>query len=263
MDDNQLKYTDLKAEFYLSTHYPELQNPIVVKSGQFYQNFTNDCMSVDEENRVVQLSRDGIFRFLPENLFFNEQSLTQNYHNGISVKQRSLIQQEEYNNLNTLFTPFDTRFFDTEMRIEKAINHAETDSVAILLKSLFNYDLSAERDPFIRKLAPFRLNASTIKGNLPILCYILKNIIHHDAHIETVYRTYKNRLRLPTIVITILIDNLTAIQYNKKMEQYENFINQFAEWFLPFECDYEYAIKDKTQPFILGQNLILDYSTQL
>lgn len=264
MNDNQLKYSNLKAEFYISLFYSDIDNPVAIKKGQFFQNFCNDCISVDTENNIVVLSRDGLYRQLPENIFFEEQSLS-SQDKQHTIKSRSLAQQAYKQIIENFFLPFDTLFFREELLIEKRINYAEINARHILLRTLFDYDINSERNTLIQQLAFFRLSSSTIKGNLRLLSYIIKSILKEDTRIDIDYRTFDETLRIkqPVILITVLITHLSATQYLKKMEQYDDFFQKLAEWFLPFDCDYEYAIKDKSQVFTLGDNLILDYNTQL
>ena len=71
-----------------------------------------------------------------------------------------------------------------------------------------------------------------------------------------------DRLR-NTLKINIYIEKLPAEDFRNLQKEADMFAKFLYEWFLPVDCDYEFKIKDKSERFVLGKAMTLDYNTYL
>jgi hypothetical protein len=268
---------DLRAEsivaalFYFKTKFD------VNTLGCFFKNYCEDIIEVTEdgtnESLTLDLSRDGIYHLLPESLFFHENRLLikkRGHLKKSEVSQADAIKEEikkqntEKKKLLSFFKFFDTQYFLTSLMLEKTIFDIENEKTTLIIKSIFNFDIASEDNPHIKKMACFLIYASQIRGDLFLLQKILSVILNccveikkRNKHIDGLSET------ILSIEFLVHIEGLSLKEYVDLNAEYEPLFYFVGEWFLPFEMDYSYKIKDKTQQFVLQKPLILDYNTQL
>ena len=73
----------VRAELLLNYLYPELEKEWMVQcKGTFFRNYSQDVLSLYEDEKKVSLARDGFLRLLPEGLLTKEEDLQ-----GVGVAQ--------------------------------------------------------------------------------------------------------------------------------------------------------------------------------
>jgi len=221
-------------------------------SGTFYRNYSSDLIEYDSSSNTITLSRDGIYNVLPEGLFFEEDELKSRKN---FEKSREKI-KEKKRDISHFFQPFDTEYFNLSLALEKQINNISEKGNTILLDLFFDNDnigAAAKTWSAASLLLP---QIGQIKGNEYAIGNILKTIL--DAKKVELIETDCNTKRF-----IIHIPNLSKEEYFEKTQQVSGIFTILEEYFLPFDIAYDFKIKDRTQKFIVGENLILDYNTNL
>jgi len=265
---------DIKAEPIIANN-PEAKFRINAR-GCFYRNFNEDIIESSNYNNntiEVNLSRDGIFHLLPESLFFSENRLLikkrkRNKNSDIiqedAIKEEIKKQNIDRKQLLVFFKYFDNKYFNSNILLEKCIYEIENNSFNILLNNFFDFDLTNEENQYIKKMAPLLIHADKIRGELFLLQKILSNVLNCKVEISR-----KNLLNIELSEVITSLEfiihkkDLTLSEYQTLNRDYKSFFEFIYEWFLPFEIDYVYKIKDITHRLVLKQTLILDYNTQL
>lgn len=255
--DKQIPIGDIKAETFLSLieNRPYCD---ITATGHFNRNTSEEIIEMDEYKNIlnVKLSRDGLMRHLPEALFFKESSLLhlreEAYH-----KELKRIKKEK-RALQAFFRPFDTILFENNLMLEECINDYSENIDEKLIQFYFGIDLEKEKNPLIRQIAPFVLKASEIRGDFDKMQKLLEVLFKRKVELLFVEKS-----ALITVQFIIHIPQLTTEKYKERMTLLGEFFAFFSEYFLPFDMNYDYQIKDKNQVFRLGENLILDYNTQI
>lgn len=252
-----------RAELVLNLFDVSLDKVSIEKKGRFYKGYCYDI--VESDASTISLARNGLMHFLPEGLFYDEEYLRQ--HSPEEDQKKRLENLSQIKKLYAIFfKSLDNIFFRQEFALEKKISELEVDRDAILLNEIYGFDLHRERDPFVARLAVLRLHAPQVKGNVFILSHFVSAIIGERVYMETV-KTVADTQQISEVVSSVRfiieIPSLSAEAYNKKMEQLELFFSLLSQWFLPFDLDCDYCIKDRRQRMILGEQLVLDYNTQL
>ena len=223
---------ELKAESLLALS--DMQDAVVKMKGIFYRNYSSDLMSHPTDSEKIELSRDSIFHLLREGLFFDEDD----------IKDKDKF-EEKKEKRELFFLPFDSEYFNLSLKLEKEIND-------ICEKDLLNLP----RSPYFPNLTCL---AGVIRGNEPLIIDILKTIINAPK-IELIKNNHSEFIKKTFI---IHIPKLSTEQYAQKKLQISKIFEIFKEYFLPFDIEYDFKIKDRQQKFILHENLILDYNINL
>ena len=245
MEQKISDFQELKAESVLSLY--GLQDFVVEMKGIFHRNYSPDLMSKPTDNDRIELSRDSIYHLLPEGLFFGDDELKNNELFKEKKKRRKLF-----------FQPFDTEYFNLSLKLEKELND-------IFEKHLFNLKNHIDKDilPEIKEdiicLSDF---INRVRGNEMLIIDILKLILNIQK-IELVKNNHPDYPEITRKTFIIHILNLSTEEYFQKNHQIEKIFTVFEEYFLPFDVEYDFKIKDRQQKFILYENLILDYNTNL
>jgi len=239
---------ELKAESVLSLY--DLQDFAVEMKGIFHRNYSPDLMSKPTDKDKIELSRDSIYHLLPENLFFGDNELKNSENLKEKKRKRKLF-----------FQPFDNEYFNFLLKLEKEINNIFGKYI-FNMTSYPNWEMpqkTAEDTLDVLNLSDF---ASEIRGNETLIVDILK-IILNVSKIELIKNdnsAYQEPIRKTFI---IHIPKLSNEEYFQKSNQVVKMFEIFKEYFLPFDMEYDFKIKDKQQKFILSENLILDYNTNI
>ena len=229
-------------------------------SGQFYKEYSPDLLSVDSTTKTVELSRDGLFQILPEAMFFNEDFLREDNEDVLKQKLDYLKYQKEL--LKVYFEAFDTLIFQNELYFYQVLESAECERDNILLSEFYNIDITKEMNPLCRQLARLLLDGDTIKGDLRIVAFCIRAILHVDLTYDVISHIVDNS-KYTLVQYILFIDGLSSRDYKQRMENYYEFFNRLEQWFLPYDCEADFCIKGRNQPFILGEPLTLDYNTRL
>lgn len=253
--------SEISAEMLLNFLYPEEIDQWVVKDkGTFYRNYTPDVLSVDAKARYVALSRDGFIKLLPQGLITTDNELKGDdfYDKYVALFNRKQLLQE-------VFKPIDSFTFRRRLHIERKVSQLLNDKATYLLKKFYHFDLSKEKNPYVKTLAMLLPNISKLRANFGIVRDLLQILVGCEVEMNTDRYSEKDDTRcwLPWLKYDLLIDDLTTPQYNllrKDMLELEHFIN---EWFMPFDVKCSLRIKQHGYPCKVEENLTLDYNTEL
>lgn len=255
---------DVSAELALWATGTDISQLSVSKKGRFYKGYTRDLMEIDSSTGEISLARSGLKNFLPEGLFFNEDYLRQEKDDELKMKQKIETIRVAKHRLDVFFKGFDTVFFRLEYRLAQKIAKMECEQLNIILHDVFNIDIEKERNPYVRRLAYLSI-VPLAKGDMSQLGFFLQSILNERVHVEIRKRavlTDKPSALYTFIRFVIMIEGLTTDEYRYRMDLFEPFFSFFQQWFLPFDCECDYCIKDYSQRFRLDQSLTLDYNTQ-
>jgi hypothetical protein len=224
--------------------------------GIFSRNYAEDLLSVqqDEGNFTFELSRDGIFQLLPENLFFEENKL-KNFSKG-DFKDNYKQFEKEKKQFELFFQVFDREYFKQSLALEETLNDIAEKGNAIfepLLEDVFEADTDNEYILKLKKLLPF---ASQIRGNLALLTDVLKNVF-------SVKKIDVKKTKPLFVLFIIHKEGLSKEEYLEINKKADDFFDYFCRWFMSVELECDYKFKDYSAPFTLGNTLILDYNTNL
>lgn len=246
---------DLLAELQLATCYPEEKWWDVVYMSTFKRNFSNDVLKCEPERHKAFLSRNGISDVLPEKLFFGENLLR--FKDNRELRELVAKIKDEQDRIWDFFLPFDSVLFNRSIRLSEDVTELIGNKYNVLLKRIFNYDLEAETNPYIRLIAPLLLQVTSLRGDFERLTGIINVIL--GCKVEFKIQRYE------TVLFTIHKLNLNTneyFEYNKVLKPFFDFVEY---WFLPMELNCIFKVKDYQQPLVLSDTepLILDYNTNL
>ena len=263
LDDQYIPIGDLKAETWLNVCFPGEIPEQVVTNGIFYSNYCEDLLEVETmEGRAhrIKLSRDGLFHLLPEALFFNDNRLQ-------DPKLKAMPVKAEKERVMTFFEPFDLAYFQVGLGLDQTTSQLEACTVNSLVKEIYDVDVQSIQNPFVRQMAPFLLQASTIRGDFPLIGKLMASIIGFHTEIKPVVRKLEQpdepQKEMCVARVLFYIPDLSNSEYARRYEELGEFVNFVADWFFPFNQAFEYAIKDNTHPFVLDGTMTLDYNTYL
>ena len=267
---------DVRAELLLSSRGDDLTDISVKKSGRFYRGYMPDLMAEDSISKTIELSRNGLMQMLPEALFYQEEFLRENVTDADTEKTKKEELKTQKQLCSVFFEGFDTIFAQHEIRIHKIIGTTEYERESILLREIYGIEISRERNMLIRKLALLLLESDTIKGNIPLIAFYLRAIMNVKVSYSISTQTMCENKYLggtqkeskiksahyKRVLFILYIEDLSSEEYRNMMDQYEDFFIFLEKWFLPYDCEVDYRIKDYHKRFILGDSLTLDYNTQ-
>ena len=249
--DNQ----ELLAELLLSVYFPNVKNWNASYGSFFSRNYSGDLRSVHTDTNTVKLSRNGLYDILPEKIFFDVDELR--FKESRDLAQRITEIYEEEKNIKDYFLPLDSFFFNQSCQYHATANYLVDNKTKWLVKLLFDYDIDAEENPFVKQMAPLLLHVAEIRANLGLISQILSEILdcrvdYHVNHQEEVLFVIHKR-------------NLSGTEYHAFMRDLKPLFDFVTYWFVSMDMDCIYKVKDYYQPFILSNErpLVLDYNTQI
>ncbi len=248
--DEYIDAGDIKAEAIVSQL--ELPEFVVRNKGIFHRNYSDDLISIKEENNipVIEVSRDGTFHLLPEGVFFKESRLKINDKHLLD-KENDRVREEKAK-IELFFRPFETKYFQLGLELESRLNEIAEKGNRILSDYLFKgMDINTENS-YIQALFPLLPYVSELKGNMNLLRDLLQTIF-----------LVKVEIRINGLFLFFIIHRSKLLKSDYFPMDYEIacFFDFFTEWFLPVEVDFDFRIKDYEENFCLGSSLLLDYNT--
>lgn len=255
LEINDIEKQELKAELLLSTYFPDVGEWDANYGSFFSRNYSGDLRSVHEETQTVELSRNGLYDLIPEKLFFNEEELRFLETRDLAFKLSEVYEEEK--NIKAYFKPFDSYFFNQSLRLQKIGTHMLDNKSKLLLKVLFDYDIEAEENPYVRMLAPLLTHVADIRADIDLIAKILSTIL--DCKVEY-------RILSPDKMLFIVNKlQLTSKEYAQFMRDLKPLFKFVQYWYMPMEMECDYRVKDFEQRFILSDEraLVLDYNTQI
>ena len=249
-----MEHKDLKAETWLAAHHPSPKEWIVRQHGVFSRNYSGDLRECQPEQQTIELSRDGLYETLPQHLFFTGRELADNDKEDFRWTERVLKQRLE--RIKTVFLPFDSFYFNHSLALENQLNTTLADKNEVVMKDFLGLDFSKEKNPYVRKLAPMVAQAARVRGDYRFLCQALGYALGY----KTTYKVMPDRVRF--IVHRPDLDRNTFLRY---LDELRPLFQWVEEWFLPFELQCEYKVRDYTRDdhFAGPNKLMLDYNATL
>lgn len=251
--DQDILQQELSAEMLLSAFYPDVKDWAVNYGSFFTRNYSGDLKSVDREMKKVSLARNGIYDVLPEKMFFDPNELRNKESRAFAQRVAELYEEER--NIQKYFLPFDSFFFNRSLNVRMNVNRMVDDKTEMLLKLLFDYDLHAEKNPYIRLLAPMLLQVTELRFDFDRLATMLSAVIGCPVDYKMPQQD--------KVIFTVHKHNLSSSEYAAFKELLKPLFGFVQEWFVPMEMDCLYKVKDYQQPFVLSDErpLVLDYNT--
>jgi hypothetical protein len=230
----------------------------VQMNSTFQRNYAEDVVSIDSDGfmNTIGLARTGIFQLLPEGLFFKENLLNAENKRQFDFKREYQELQRKRKEILSFFQPFDTQYFKLTLEFEQLLNEFTKKGNVIFLETFWERGEIKTDNKYFSKLTKIFPFAGQIKGNMPLLMDILKNILS----VEKI-----DMVEIAPLHFRFMIykEGLSKEEFDAMDEDIAVFFNFFKETFLPIEQKYDYRIKDFKQTFTLGETLILDYNTNL
>lgn len=233
-------------------------------AGRFFNGYSEDLLALDTENNSFVFSRDGLFRILPESLFFDEQYLCDSTTlEDVTQKMEETKRHREL--LDAFFEPFDTILEQRMLELHTVLDDIESENVAFVLKELYDVDIRRIHNPHVRRLARLLLDGDKLKGDIKIIPFYVRSILGFKTSCRIASRVVDEDASIyhTELKFIIYIEGLSADQYRKQMDDFEEFFWYLEQWFLPFDCEVDFCIKDYQQKFVLGQQMVLDYNISL
>lgn len=254
MSYNDLENQELSAELLLATYHPDIDDWTVEYGSFFSRNYSGDLKSCDANQHQISLSRNGLYDILPEKIFFNPEELRFKESRDLAIHLSELYEEEK--NIKAYFRPFDSFFFNRSLAVNNSVSRILDNKTKLMLRLLFDYDIEAETNPYVKLMAPMLLNVTDIRSDLKLIASILSSILQCKVECK--------KPRQDKLLFVIHKLNLTRAEYLDFMEALEPLFDFVLYWFIPMEMECDYKVKDYEQPFILSdQALVLDYNTQI
>lgn len=253
----------VKAELALSLSCDNVDDYAVTYEGLFYRGYMSDLIRQDNGLREISLSRNGLQHVLPEGLLHDENQLHRCEKDAESLKHEIALLKEQKEYYRTFFRAFDTLYFQQSFQLEQVVSHLETNKDLILLREIYGFDYAKEQNPYIRKLALLLLDSELLKGNVHLLSFFVRAILGEqiEVQIRRCVMPENAAVHYRQLRYILYIKGLSTTEYCFRMSQYKEFFDTYEQWFLPFDFECDYCIKDPTQRFVLGESLTLDYNT--
>ena len=242
---------EIKAETLIAASGIETIEDFTIRSsGIFYRNYSGDCMN--NERNTINVSRNSLYHLLPEGLFIKENSLTKKTFQEQHDKLKEIKE-----NISLFFQPFDSTFFKLTFEFEKNLQAiADKGNSVFLPDFVFEEPVVENPNPYIRRIMVLLPFVYELRGNIPLLKDILKNVLAA----QKVDAIKKNPFFLRFIIHK---ERLSKQQFLKMDRDVEVFFDFFQQWFLPVEIECDFRIKDYKEASALRKILILDYNTHL
>lgn len=250
----------LKAEVLLNYLYPEMEGDWIADNrGVFYRNYNEDILALyDEEKRVV-LSRDGFLKLLPQGILANDDDLKK--AKDIAAKTKEI--ERRIHLLHEAFLPFDTWHFHRTLKIERQVAELLRGQVEYLLKEYFGFDLAAEENPYVKRMAPLLPYAKRWRGDFAMLRKVMELLFGCPVSMTTGRYSYTDSTLgwLPYVRYDLQIPGLNAEEYQARSQELQGFADFLREWFIPAEIVCHVRIVEREKSQVKNENLILEYNT--
>ena len=252
---------EVGAEMLLNYLYPELTHEwIVSNKGSFYRNYSDDIMSLYLKERQVELSRDGFLKLLPEGVLTNDDEFKK-----VDVAEKYKILKRREHLLNEAFLPFDTFYFRYFMMVEQQVADLLNTKLEYILNQYFGFNLEAEKNPYVRRVAVLLPFAKQWRGDFPMIRNLLAGLFGCEVEMRQGRYSFSDttQCRLPLVRYDLLIDGLEAEKFRELYSQLMPLNNFITEWFIPMEVVCQIKIKEHNQPQQVNTRLVLDYNSEL
>lgn len=246
---------EISAEILLNYLYPErMEQWTATNRGTFYRNYNHDAMEVDLQQNNVQLARDGLLRLLPEGIFHNQRSKEEESEE--QTKWRMMLLREA-------FVPVDSFHFRTQLQLENEVSNLLLEEWDFVREEVLGYTVTDTSYPEVAHLLPLIRN---YKGNLPFIQTLLSTLCKCPVTMDRSHRYSRSDSTvrwLPMVCFELQIPNLTAEEYRALNQKLNPMVLFIQEWLVPFDVKCEIVIRHHGKKQVPGEDLILDYNTEL
>ncbi|MBQ0049063.1 MAG: hypothetical protein KBT12_02320 [Bacteroidales bacterium] len=246
---------EISAEMLLNYRYPErMRQWKVTSKGTFYRNYSSDAMAINLVENKVQLARDGFLRLLPEGLFFNEKSREEE-----SANQR----QWRLMLLSKAFIPIDSFAFRNKLQLEHEVDRLLQEKWDLILHRVFGYTAQQSIYSEVAGLLPQMRNR---KGDLLFVQALLATLCHCPVKLDQSHRYSESDSRrcwMPMARFELLVPDLDAPNYRRLHNELDSLTEFIEEWLMPFDVKCDIVVRQHNDAAQPGDNLILDYNTEL
>jgi len=244
---------NIAAETLLAL-WDDIPNLKVICESIFARNYSEDLnrIDADHDSTTVYLTRDGIRHLLPEGLFFAENQLNEGKIRGNDFKSAYYKMKKQRKEVQAFFQPYDTELFKLTIEGERKLNNLFKTGNKIVLPE----QPETSKNEYINKIIPLLPYASMLRGNFPLLIDLLKFVFEVEKIEVKEVKPLCSRF-------VIHKEGLSKEEYLYMNEEIKIFFDFFRHWFLPFEKEYDFKLKDTKHPFKFEKSLILDYNTHL
>jgi hypothetical protein len=247
--------SEISAEMWLNYLYPELENQWICDyKGSFYRNYQSDAMKVDEQTHIVDLSRDGILKLLPQGfLTYDDELKSDNPANQFEQMQQRI------HLLHDAFMPFDSFYFRMRLRMERQVSSLLETKLNFILKRFFNYDLQAVTNPFLQEVVPLLPYISFYKGNLTFVKRLLASVLGTGVSMRRGRYSSDDTSYgwIPAVSYYVMMPGLEPASYTTMREKIQPLCDFIKEWLIPFEVHAEILLKENPQESAKMDNRVL------
>lgn len=237
----------ISAEFLLNYMYPDFRKDwTVVTRGSFYRNYSEDILTLEEDRKYVELSRDSFLTLLPDVLLSPEDE------KGDNDKKHRRLQL-----LQEAFAPIDTFHFKAKLYAERQVAELLDGKLCYILKTFFDYDIDAEKDEYCRRVAPLLPYTSRLRGDIHFIRRLLCSLTGCTVKMrQTAWSdTDNSRYWMPKVAYDIIMEGLSPQQYKEEIKKLQPLKEMITERFMPFDSIMEIDIKgSKSTKSILNYN---------
>ena len=245
--------------------FPEYELLWTVRSrGTFYRNYSADVMDIDEDELTIDIARDGILKLLPPALLTGDFELTKNNAEGQKHRKDFKARYDEMKRrlhlLEEAFLPIDTFNFRKNLATERYIEEILEIKVEHVLKQYFNFDISKENDPLVKKAALLLPFVTNRRGDIRFIKRLIENIADRKVKIrKSAYSDTDNSLYwMQKIDFDIVVDNLNEETYRDEEKRLEGLLQFMGNYLVPIDifCSFN----------IVGKNTdvkLLNYNTNV
>lgn len=240
----------LKAEVVLDMLYPDAERFLARTRGNFYRNYSPDTLAADPSTGEVELSRDGLLKSLPESFVTPEQS-------SESYEER----RYRLSVLADAILPIDSQFLNLYLQAQRRADSVMARKAEIILQRYFDFDVTTETNPHVRRMAYLLPFASVLRGKIGIVRKIFSILLGNDVTTQSYpYSTDDNtRGYIPKTLFVVWVPGLDTDGYRSMMQMALPLCRFAAEWFLPYDHIFDIEVRDPAA----GASGILNYNTTI
>lgn len=141
--------------------------------------------------------------------------------------------------------PFDTFAFRRRLCVEKQVKGLIELKLAYVLKTYYDFDLTAERDEYVLQAALLLPYVAKLRGNIHFVRLLLSTLVGYPVtlRLSTYSDTDHTLYGMPMVRYTLWVDGLDEAGYAALNRQLAPLIQFIKAHFLPFDAFSEVEIK--------------------
>lgn len=251
----------LRAEMLLNYFYPDMEERwITDNKGSFYRNYNNDILNMYEDEYRVELSRDGFLKLLPEALLTMETDLKDSKDKVNKIHE---IERRQHL-LNEAFLPIDTYCFRNQLLAERKVAELVGSKLEYVLLNYFGFNLSQEKNPYVRSMAVMLPFAKEWRGDYGMLRNLLAAVFDCEVTMQLGRYSHTDSTRqwLPMVKYDLLVGGLDAAAYLELQASLKPVTDFLTEWLVPMDVVCRLRVKEHDVPQRVNTRLVLNYNTE-